>query len=98
MLRRGMSEGELLQRAGPPDFETADGTAVQAFAPFRRVRPIDNLRGRHGRHGRGQVLPYGFSELTVKTFYYYPTLSNPFTTELTLVGGRISDLQRTRQF
>jgi hypothetical protein len=95
MLRRGMSEGELLQRAGPPDFESTDGNSVQAFAPSRRGRPIHHL---HGRHGRGLVIPYGFSNLIVKTFYYYPTLSNPFTTELTLVGGRISDLQRTRQF
>ena len=95
MLRRGMSEGELLQRAGPPDFESTEGNSVQAFVPFRRGRPIDHV---HGRHGRGLVIPYGFNNLIVKTFYYYPTLSNPFTTELTLVGGRISDLQRTRQF
>ena len=98
MLRRGMSEGELLQRAGPPDFETTEGTTVQVLVPFRRGRPIDNLHGRHGRHGRGVVDPYGYNNLIVKTFYYYPTLSNPFTTELTLVGGRISNLQRTRQF
>jgi hypothetical protein len=95
MLRRGMSEGELLQRAGPPDFESTDGNSVQAFAPSRRGRPIHHL---HGRHGRGLAIPYGFSNLIVKTFYYYPTLSNPFTTELTLVGGWITDLQRTRQF
>lgn len=95
MLRRGMSEGELLQRAGPPDFESTDGNSVQTFAQSRRGRPIHHL---HGRHGRGLVIPYGFSNLIVKTFYYYPTLSNPFTTELTLVGGRIADLQRTRQF
>ncbi len=95
MLRRGMSEGELLQRAGPPDFESTEGNVVQAFAPSRRGRPIGHL---HGRHGRGLAIPDGFSNLTVKTFYYYPTLSNPFTTALTLVGGRISDLQRTREF
>jgi hypothetical protein len=98
MLRHGMSEGELLQRAGPPDFESTDGNSVQAFALSRRGRPIAHLQGRQGRHGRGLAIPYAFSNLIVKTFYYYPTLSNPFTTELTLVGGQITDLHRTRQF
>lgn len=94
MLRHGMSEGELLQRAGPPDYESTDGYAVQAFALARRGRPIDQLHVSPDR----RVLSYGIGNLTVKTFYYYPTLSNPFTTELTLVGGRITDLHRTRQF
>jgi uncharacterized protein DUF4124 len=95
MLRRGMSEGELLQRAGPPDLESTDGNSVQAITLTRHGRQFDHW---HGRHGRGQVVPYGISGLIVKTFYYYPTLSNPFTTALTLVGGQITDLQRTRQF
>jgi hypothetical protein len=95
MLRHGMSEGELLQRAGPPDFQSTDGNTVQAIALTRRVQPIDRV---HGWPGRGPVLSHGFSNLIVVTFYYYPTVSNPFTTVITLTGGRITDLQRTRQF
>jgi len=94
MLRHGMTEGELLQRAGPPDFQSADGYAVQPIVVTRRGRPIGQL---HGWRGQGALF-HGISSQIVKTFYYYPTISNPFTTVLTLTGGRISDLQRTRQF
>lgn len=94
MLRHGMSEGELLQRAGPPDYQSTDGYAVQAISVTRRGRPIDQF---HGWRGHG-ALSYGLSNQIVKTFYYYPTISNPFTTVLTLTGGRITDMQRTRQF
>ncbi|MGQ0578737.1 MAG: DUF4124 domain-containing protein [Betaproteobacteria bacterium] len=95
MLRHGMSTGELLLRAGPPDYQSTDGNSVQPIAILRRVRPIDTV---HSLPGRGPVLSYAFSNLIVETFYYYPTVSNPFTTVITLTGGRITDLQRTRQF
>ncbi|HWH46236.1 MAG TPA: DUF4124 domain-containing protein [Burkholderiales bacterium] len=92
MLRAGMSEGELLQRAGPPDFQTYDGTVgVSVVGKAGRVNdPAGNtLRG-------SRVT--SFNNLEVRRYYYYPTLSNPFTTVLTLTGGMISDLQRTRRF
>lgn len=63
-LQRGMTEGELLLRAGRPDHES-----------------LENLR-----HD------------IVKTYYYFPTVSNPFTTVVTLRGGRIQDLDRIRKF
>jgi len=63
-LQNGMSEGELLQRAGPPDFQS-----------------VDALRHTVGR-----------------TYYYYPTSANPFTTIVTLRGGRIFSLERIRKF
>lgn len=81
MLRHGMTEGELLQRAGPPDYESADGTVGS--------RVISGRRG-----ARVQT----FNNLELRKFYYYPTLSDPFTTVVTLTGGMISDLQRTRKF
>lgn len=62
-LHNGMSEGELLQRAGPPDFQT-----------------IDSLRDAIG-----------------KTYYWYPTPANPFTTIITLRGGRIFNMERIRR-
>jgi hypothetical protein len=81
MLRPGMSEGELLQRAGPPDHESNDGTVGSAVTTGRRRNRVQS-----------------FNNLEIRKFYYYPTLSDPFTTVITLTGGMISDLQRTRKF
>jgi hypothetical protein len=63
-LQRGMTEGELLLRAGRPDHESLDS-----------VRPDIG-----------------------KTYYYFPTSSNPFTTVVTLRGGRIFELDRIKKF
>lgn len=81
MLRNGMTEGELLQRAGSPDYESADGTVGSAAITGRRGARVQS-----------------FSNLELRKLYYYPTLSDPFTTVVTLTGGLISDLQRTRKF
>ena len=62
-LQTGMSEGELLLRAGKPDSE-----AVENF--------------------RNDI---------VKTYYYFPTLSNPWITVITLRGGRIVNIDRTKK-
>jgi len=62
-LRRGMTEGEVLLRAGKPDQETVEG-------------------------GRNFV---------VKSLYYYPTLSDPFITVITLRGGRVAELERKQK-
>ena len=63
-LERGMTEGELLVRAGAPDHESFDG---------------------------------GW-DAVVKSYYYFPTVTDPFTTVVTLHGGRIADLQRVKKF
>jgi hypothetical protein len=63
-LERGMSEGELLLRAGKPDQVALDTAA------------------------------YGLA----KSYYYFPTSSDPFITVVTLRGGRIANLERTRKF
>ncbi len=62
-LQRGMSEGELLLRAGPPD-----------YVSFDSVR--DEL---------------------AKSFFYYPTHRDPFMTVVTLRGGRIEHVERTKK-
>ncbi len=62
-LQRGMSEGEVLLRAGKPDFES-----------------VENFRN-----------------YVVKSLYYYPTTSNPFITIVTVRGGRVADIDRTRK-
>jgi hypothetical protein len=62
-LQAGMSEGELVLRAGKPDHES-----------------VENLR-----HD------------IVKSYYYYPTVANPYITVVTLRGGRIVGIERTRK-
>jgi hypothetical protein len=81
MLRQGMTEGELLQRAGPPDYESNDGTVGSSVITGRRRNRVQSS-----------------NNLEIRKFYYYPTASDPFTTVVTLTGGLIADLQRTRQF
>ncbi len=63
-LQTGMTEGELLLRAGIPDYEG-----------------MDNIR-----HD------------IVKSYYYFPTVANPYTTVVTLRGGRIANLERIKKF
>lgn len=63
-LSRGMSEGELIQRAGKPDYLA-----------------LENVR-----------------DDIVKSFYWYPTSSAPFTTMVTVRGGRIDTIERTKKF
>lgn len=63
-LQRGMTEGELLLRAGRPDHES-----------------VENFR-----HD------------IVRTFYYFPTVANPYITVVTLRGGRIAEVDRIKKF
>ena len=63
-LQPGMTEGEVLVRAGQPDHES-----------------IENFR-----HD------------IVKTWYYFPTVADPFTTVVTMRGGRIANLDRVKRF
>jgi hypothetical protein len=88
MLRQGMTEAELLQRAGPPDYMSVDGS-VGNVVSARRIGPPGP-----GKPPRVET----FSNMELKNFYYYPTVSDPFTTVVTLTGGRISEMQRTRKF
>lgn len=62
-LQVGMSEGEVILRAGKPDHES-----------------VENFRNN-----------------VVKSLYYYPTVGNPYITIVTLSGGRITNLERTRK-
>jgi hypothetical protein len=63
-LQAGMTEGELLLRAGRPDHEG-----------------MENFRND-----------------IVKSYYYFPTVANPYTTVVTLRGGRIANLERIKKF
>ena len=63
-LQRGMTEGEVLLRAGRPDYESVDNLVYDI----------------------------------VKSYYYFPTVANPYTTVVTLRGGRIANLERIKKF
>jgi uncharacterized protein DUF4124 len=62
-LQAGMTEGELLVRAGRPDYES-----------------LDNL----GDYDR--------------SYYYFPTAANPYTTVVRLRSGRIVNMDRIKKF
>lgn len=61
-LEHGMTEGELVLRAGKPDHQT-----------------LDNIRE------------------GLKSYYYFPTLANPFLTTVTIRSGRIENIDRVRK-
>ncbi len=82
-IQRGMSEGELLSIAGRPDFISDQGIALAA--------PDTVPAARH----RSVPARSGYS---LKTWTYLPTSAEPFTTTVTLVGGRVSDVERVRRF
>jgi hypothetical protein len=82
-IQRGMSEGELLGIAGEPDLLTDHGIAIAAPGT---VQLAPGVRGA-ARTG-----------LVMKTYTYLPTPADPFTTTITLVGGRVSEIERVRKF
>ncbi|HEX6692278.1 MAG TPA: DUF4124 domain-containing protein [Burkholderiales bacterium] len=60
-ISRGMTEGEMLGIAGPPDLAVRD-------------------------------------DWSIRTYTYMPTVSDPFTTTISIVSGRVSGLERVRKF
>jgi hypothetical protein len=82
-IQRGMSEGEVLGYAGPPDFGADQGFAYAAPSTVQ-IGPY--LRG---------AARVGWS---VATWTYLPTVADPFTTTITFVGGRVSNIDRVRKF
>ena len=82
-IQRGMSEGELLGIAGEPDFVVNDGLAISAPTTVQT-----------GRHTRGAAR----AAMSLKTYTYLPTPADPFTTTISLVGGRVNEIERVRKF
>src|ERR1051326_4360720 len=81
-IERGMSEGQLLGIAGQPDFVTDQG-----------------LAGAPGTVQTGRRLRSSATlALAVRTYTYLPTPADPFVTTITLVGGRVSEIERVRKF
>jgi hypothetical protein len=83
-IQRGMSEGELLGVAGAPDLLVDNGGAW-----FPAAAPVVT-----GRSTRGGAIVGG----AMRTYTYLPTSADPFTTTITLIGGRVSEMERIRKF
>jgi hypothetical protein len=82
-IQRGMTEGELLGLAGEPDLKSDQGIAIAAPATVQ----VDGNLSTAARQG-----------LRMMTWTYLPTPGDPFTTTITLVGGRVSEIERVRKF
>jgi uncharacterized protein DUF4124 len=82
-IQRGMTEGEVLGIAGDPDLLVDQGLAISAPTTVETSR---NLRGA------------ARTALALRTYTYLPTPGDPFTTIITLVGGRVSEIERIRKF
>jgi len=83
-IQRGMSEGELLGIAGEPDLLVDNGGAW-----FASAAPVQS-----GRNVRSGAIVGG----AMRTYTYLPTSGDPFTTTITLIGGRVSEMERIRKF
>ena len=82
-ITRGMSEGEVLGIAGEPDLKADQGIAISAPTTVQINR---NFRTA-AREG-----------LALRTYTYLPIPGDPYTTTITLVGGRVSEIERVRKF
>jgi hypothetical protein len=82
-IQRGMSEGEMLGIAGEPDLRDTGGAAITAPTTVQA--------------GRNLQVP-ARAVYSLKTYTYLPTSADPFTTTITLVGGRVSEIERVRKF
>ena len=82
-ITRGMSEGEVLGIAGEPDLKSDQGVAIAAPVTVQINRRFSTA----AREG-----------LVMKTYTYMPAPGEPYTTTITLVGGRVSEIERVRKF
>ena len=82
-IQRGITEGELLGIAGEPDLKADQGIAISAPTTVQ---------------GSRNLVTAARAGLVMKTYTYMPTPADPFTTIITLVGGRVSEIERIRKF
>ena len=91
-LQRGMSESELLSRAGPPDLVTSPGTVTTIRRSGAVAEPVPDV----------QVIDTAEKEVTqeVKQYHYIPGPyePDPFLTVITIRGGQVWDIERTKLF
>ncbi len=91
-LRRGMSESEVLVRAGPPDRVTSPG-----------LEAVEVKRGLVNRGDDGEVSFDSFRRTRIPTLsrWHYvpgPAETDPFITIITFRAGEVWEIQRTKVF
>ena len=91
-LRRGMSEGEVLVRAGPPDLVTSPG-----------VEAVEVKHGLVDRGDDGELTFDSFRRTRIPTLsrWHYvpgPGETDPFITIVTFRAGEVWELERTKVF
>lgn len=91
-LRRGMSESEVLVRAGPPDLVNSPG--LEAVAVKRRLAD----RGDEGEATFDAVRRTRISTLSRWHYVPGPAEMDPFITIITFRAGEVWKLQRTKVF
>lgn len=91
-LRRGMSESEILVRAGPPDLITSPGTRSVVISSDRVSRAPDG--GLAIDRVKRVVSP------ALERWHYIPdrSESDPHLTVITFRGGQVWDMERTKVF
>ena len=91
-LQRGMNEGELLVRAGQPDLVTYPGVTA------RETSIGDTVTDEDGNEAFVRFRRTRIPE--IKQYHYIPDRSehDPFLTVVTLQGGLISRIERTKVF
>ena len=93
-IERGMTEAEVVIRAGKPDQEVTEGTAESTAASASTANSVNPQTGAVTRNTN--IIRNTITEI-VKTYYYLPTISDPFTTIITFRGGRVADIKRIRK-
>ncbi len=91
-LRRGMSESEVLVRAGPPDLVTSPG-----------LEAVEVKSGRVARGDDGEVSFDSFRRTRIPTLsrWHYvpgPEETDPFITVITFKAGEVWEIERTKVF
>lgn len=94
-LQRGMTEGELLLRSGPPDHVSREGLNATQWSIVQRGVLTDPETGRNVPQ---RTVTNSQSMQIVKTYYYFPTSADPWLTTVTLVGGHIANMDRQKRF
>lgn len=81
--------------AQPPALASARGMEFDTFIRLQVGMNEGELILRAGKPDHESV--ENFRNNVVKSLYYYPTAANPFITIVTLSGGRITDIERTKK-
>jgi hypothetical protein len=82
-LQRGMTEGEVIAIAGVPDIVSDQGFAPETtLVLFDKTSPPAPCR----------------KLCAMKAYIYLPTNEVPYTTTVTVVAGRVTEIERKQKF